>query len=77
MSAREQHPDGLDAFLASEVDSARAQHPDLIRRIEELRKQWNDFLVSEGRLRSDESEEERRRRTMKRRTIPSVRYHVG
>ena len=77
MSASEQHPDGLDAFLSFEVDSARAQHPDLVKRIDELRKQWNDFLVSEGRLRPGESEEDRRRRTMKQRTIPSVRYHVG
>ena len=77
MSAREQHPDGLDAFLTSEVDSARAQQADLVRRIDELRTQWNDFLRSEGRLRPGESEEDRRRRTMKQRTIPSVRYHVG
>jgi hypothetical protein len=45
-----------------------------VRRIDELRKRWNDFLLSEGRLRPGESEEDRRRRTMQPRTIPSVRY---
>ena len=77
MSTKDKRPDPLDAFLNSEVDLARQQHPDLVRRIDELRTQWNDFLRSEGRLRPGESEEDRRRRTMKQRTIPSVRYHVG
>jgi hypothetical protein len=77
MSDGKTNSDGLNAFLSSEVDSARARHADLAKRMDELTKQWNDFLRSEGRLRPGESEEDRRRRTMQQRTIPSVRYHVG
>lgn len=66
----------LDELVEVQLPAARERHADLSRSLGEFSERWTAFLRASGQL-TDETEEQRRRRTLERRHGPTVRYRVG
>jgi hypothetical protein len=65
----------VDKLINVELPAARERHDDLSRSLGEFSVRWTAFLRASGQL-TDETEEQRRRRTLERRQRPTVRYRV-
>ena len=66
----------LDELVQVTLPAAREHNADFARTIAEFHERWETYMRSTGQL-TDETEEQRRRRTLERRRIPAVRYRVG